>query len=141
MEAQSKGSLYKWGGRISINTGLPSVIGWDYHQRQQRSVNPLPSMVNQRAANVNAFYTTEDITAAAEILRVYDVKYVILTAYEQARYGNSGGLDKFDEMVERGMLSVAYHEDLSTIYEVNPDMLEAIHVASLINRAEQDNQS
>jgi uncharacterized membrane protein len=141
MEAQSKGSLYKWGGRISINTGLPSVIGWDYHQRQQRSINPLPLMVNQRAANVNAFYTTEDITAAAEILRVYDVKYVILTAYEQARYGNSGGLDKFDEMVERGMLSVAYHEDLSTIYEVNPDMLEAIHVASLINRAEQDNQS
>ena len=129
MEAQSSTSLYKWGGRISINTGLPSVVGWDYHQRQQRSLDKLPTLVDQRRANVNAFYTTLEPVTAAEILRHYGVEYIIVTSYEKARYGETGGLDKFDDMVNAEMLTIVYDEGDATIYQVNQSMLEAVAIA------------
>ncbi|GAB4518358.1 MAG: hypothetical protein OHK0046_25890 [Anaerolineae bacterium] len=140
MEAQAYGSVYRWGGRIAIHTGLPSVAGWDYHQTQQRSLEYLPIMVRQRAANVNAFYTTTSIAQAVRILRAYDVRYIVVTPYEKARYDaeryGQPTLAKFDEMVERGILSVAYNEGESTIYEVNQPMLDAVFVAALLNTTE-----
>jgi uncharacterized membrane protein len=123
IEAQAEGSLYKWGGRISIYTGLPSVIGWDHHQQQQRSVGTLPSLVRQREANVNAFYQALDVQSAVSILREYDVTYVIVSSYERARYGVSGGLDKFRQMEEMGLLMTVFEEGQGVIYEVNKDAL------------------
>lgn len=131
MEAQSYGSLYKWGGRISINTGLPSVAGWDYHQTQQRSLEWMPLVVRQRAANVNAFYSTLDITVASDILRFYDVRYVVVTDYETKRYLSTGGLVKLGEMVERGLLDIAYQNELTTIYAVNQGALYALFVENM----------
>ena len=131
MEAQSLGSLYKWGGRISINTGLPSVAGWDYHQTQQRSIEWMPRVVRQRAANVNAFYATVDVAAASDILRFYNVRYVIVTDYEIKRYVNTGGLVKFSAMLDRGLLSIAYESEKVTIYEVNQDALYQFFIENM----------
>ena len=40
MEGLSDNPLYHWSNRISIYTGLPDVIGWNWHQKQQRSLDP-----------------------------------------------------------------------------------------------------
>lgn len=119
MEGRNQGEYY-WGSRISIYTGLPSVVGWNFHQRQQRTFNPLPRLVEQRVANVNAFYMTQDIGVAWDMLRHYDVSYVIVSGLERAFYPPEN-LAKFDRMVELGLLDVAYEEGNATIYSVNKD--------------------
>jgi uncharacterized membrane protein len=119
MEGQSARE-YLWGSRISIYTGMPSVVGWNWHQRQQRTFDPMPRQVQQRVANVNAFYTTTDIDVAWDILRFYDVSYVIVGNLERAYYPPDG-LAKFDEMVERGLLNVVYEEGDTLVYHVNKE--------------------
>ncbi|MEZ4517703.1 MAG: DUF2298 domain-containing protein [Chloroflexota bacterium] len=41
--------------RVAMYTGLPDIVGWDWHQRQQRAVVP-NSMVSDRATDVNSLY-------------------------------------------------------------------------------------
>ena len=113
---------YRWEGRVSIYTGLPSVIGWNWHQRQQRTFDPMPRLVQQRVANVNAFYTTTDISTAWDILRHYDVSYVIVSNLERAYYPREG-LAKFDQMVQLGLLDVVYQEGNARVYRVNKEAL------------------
>ena len=119
MEGRSERE-YLWGSRFSVYTGLPSVVGWNWHQRQQRTFDPLPRLVEQRVANVNAFYITLDIPTAWNILKFYDVEYVIVSDMERAYYPQAN-LDKLETMVEQGLLDVVFEQGSAVIYRVNPD--------------------
>jgi YYY domain-containing protein len=135
MEGTSELINYFYGGRISMHTGLPTVVGWDYHQRQQRSLRFMAERVDQRLANVNAFYTTTNIDDAAEILRYYNVEYVILSPFELSRYTeytpetgealSLAWLEKFDRMEQLGMLATTSFEGEAVIYQVNQAALKA----------------
>lgn len=108
--------LYRWGGRVSINTGLPAVIGWDWHQRQQR-VN-YAWAVTQRRQQVDNFYRTASIVDAVALMDEFDVRYVYIGELERITYPASG-LDKFDRMAAFG-LTPAYSKGTVTIYEYVP---------------------
>ncbi len=45
---------YRWGSRYSIHTGLPAVLGWNWHQRQQQ-VGSGAEEVSQRSADISRF--------------------------------------------------------------------------------------
>ena len=105
---------YRWGGRMSIYTGLPTVLGWPWHQIQQRGSY---EVVQDRAAAVREMYETEDLSRAAVLLRSYGVKYVVVGELERVYYGG-GGLAKFDRMVAEGMARVAYANPGVTLYEL-----------------------
>lgn len=76
------GSEYQWWGRISINAGLPAVVGWRWHQSQQRTLFDFE--VNERKDDVAEFYTTESPEVIDSFLRAYDVTYVVVGSLEQA---------------------------------------------------------
>jgi YYY domain-containing protein len=106
---------YHWGGRFSVYTGLPAVIGWSWHQRQQR--NTVPSQwVYGRIEDVRLFYTTTDDAAAAAFLRRYGVSYIIVGELERIYYPGPG-LDKFEAPGARRWKAV-YRTATTVVYEV-----------------------
>ncbi len=106
LEANTPG--YRWGNRFSIYTGLPAVIGWDWHQRQQRSVVP-GAMIDRRLADVQEIYNTPDLNRAQRLLNHYGVSYIVVGELERAYYAPEG-LAKFDAMAEQGYLERVYPE-------------------------------
>ncbi len=118
MEANTYPKIYGWGNRISINTGLPSVVGWEWHTRQHRAGFPDASeQVRRRANDVIAFYSTADVQQATMILDTYDVKFVIVGLLERAYYDPTG-IAKFDLMVEQQILIERFRNEGAVVYEV-----------------------
>lgn len=108
---------YRWGSRFSIYTGLPGVIGWNWHERQQRAVLPSEWITN-RVDEVAQFYLTFDQQKAKDFLEKYNVKYIIVGQLERALYPG-GGLDKFDRLNQK-LWKEIYHVQDTVIYEVIP---------------------
>ena len=106
--------IYNWGGRISIYTGLPSVVGWRWHQEQQRW--GYRSMVAQRIRDVNRIYSTVRPTEARALLDQYDVRYIYVGQLERLYYP-AEGLAKFDGDFSDSLRRVLQTDQVS-IYEV-----------------------
>ena len=108
--------LYRWGSRFSIYTGLPGVVGWEWHQQQQRTLLPA-NWVTERIEEIEAFYRTLDLQAAANFLQKYQVRYIIVGQQERGKYPGPG-LDKFE--AANGLLwHEVYRDGQTVIYEVN----------------------
>jgi uncharacterized membrane protein len=55
---EAPGEQYDWVGRVSALTGLPTVIGWPYHESQQRP--SAGSAIGERFSDATAFYRATD---------------------------------------------------------------------------------
>jgi uncharacterized membrane protein len=116
MEAHGSNPYRSIAARVAMYTGLPTVIGWDWHQRQQRAAAP-GDAVGARIADVNNFYNTPDAATARNILSKYGVEYVFVGTLENAYYWPQG-LAKFDQMVAEGILNEVYRDETARIYQV-----------------------
>jgi uncharacterized membrane protein len=122
VEAAPAGVQYRWHSRITTYTGLPSVVGWQYHQQQQRALES--NQIIQRGVDVDSFYTSPDQTAAVNFLRKYNVRYIVVGQLELVKYAQvdqriPSGLLKFDEF--NGVLwKEIYRYGDTIIYEVIP---------------------
>jgi len=107
---------YRWCTRFTIYTGLPGVLGWNWHQRQQRTL--MTQIVESRVNEIDSFYTTTDVQAALAFLKKYNVKYIVVGQLERAEYGPPG-LYKFEQ--QNGKLWHSVYRDGDTmIYQVYP---------------------
>jgi YYY domain-containing protein len=108
---------YRWGTRYTIYTGLPGIMGWNFHQRQQRGYLALNEIYN-RLDEITAFYTTSDINQTLKFLKTYNVSYIIVGQLERAYYPGEG-LNKFEQNNGVYWKEVFRLKD-TVIYEVIP---------------------
>lgn len=110
--AEAVGPLYHWTGRISVNTGLPAVVGWDWHEIAYRmAYTPL---VQQRRLDTYLFFRDPDQATARAYIRKYNVSYIIIGTEERV-FGTTEGLAKFAQM-----------EGVEPVYESGPYAIYAV---------------
>ncbi|GAB4145708.1 MAG: hypothetical protein Fur0021_03220 [Candidatus Promineifilaceae bacterium] len=115
-EAHSDNPYRSIANRVAMFTGLPAIVGWDWHQRQQRAVIP-GSVVSKRIEDLNLLYNTLDAAEALRILDRYNVQYIYVGPLEWAYY-NAAGVDKFGQMARQDLLEEVYRNGGVTIYRV-----------------------
>jgi len=106
---------YRWGTRYTIYTGLPGVVGWNWHQRQQRAVSP-DTWVFDRVDAVGMFYNSGVRAQVEDFLRRFQVKYIIVGPLERALYSQDG-LQKFTDW-NGSLWREVYRDGQTVIYQV-----------------------
>ena len=109
---EAQGPSYQDFGRVSMYTGLPTVLGWEYHVQQRGNS---PDEIARRKAAVEAIYSNPSPDAVEGLLRRYHVAYVYVGPLERRTYPREG-LSKFD--TARNLFTVAYENPQVRIYRV-----------------------
>ncbi len=107
---------YTWGGRYSIHTGLPTPLGWSWHQRQQHAGQP-DWLIEERARDVAEIYNTPSLWQAWNLLHKYHAEYLVVGHAERAHY-DPAGLNKFTRT--NAQWGVAYSNAGVTLYRLLP---------------------
>jgi YYY domain-containing protein len=110
---EAHGDSYQEFTRVSMNTGLPTVLGWGYHvfQRGQPWVE-----IHQRKADIETVYSSADKQAVASILQRYHVALIYLGPLERRTYAGAN-LTRFREWTD--LLTPIYQNPGVTIFAVN----------------------
>jgi len=69
--------------RMATHTGIPTVLGWDFHEIQWRGSGEL---VNPRKQDMAKLYCTSDWAAAQEIMARYEIEYLVVGQVEYETY-------------------------------------------------------
>jgi sugar lactone lactonase YvrE len=122
---EAHGDSYQDYTRVSMNTGLPTVLGWAYHVFQRAHTWP---DINRRKADIQTAYTSDDKDVVAAILEQYHVALVFVGAVERRAY-NGGNLENFKQWSD--ILSPIYENPGVTIFAVNGRFAGAMPVTTI----------
>jgi YYY domain-containing protein len=116
------------GSRFAINTGLPTILGWDNHETQQRPVEG----IGVRSNDVRTLYNSTDVSRKLGVLQRYHVSYVVVGAVERHwhyaapdkapcsdPYASPAGLAALEGMAGQ-YLTPVFQAGETTIYRVLP---------------------
>jgi uncharacterized membrane protein len=82
---EAQGDSYTDYERVSVNTGLPTIIGWTVHEWFWRNNYDI---VAARINDVKTIYETNNLSLAKQLLKEYKVSYVFIGALEKQKYLN-----------------------------------------------------
>jgi YYY domain-containing protein len=98
-------------GRVASISGVPIVMGWENHQRQWRGAT-FNAVAGGRASDIDALYNTLRWEVAVDILKRYNIGYIMMGQTERNQYAQVGE-EKFIEN-----LSVICEHGTSRVYRV-----------------------
>jgi uncharacterized membrane protein len=105
--AEAVGGAYSNYARISIYTGLPTVLGWGNHEGQWRD----QALQGTRKDDIPMLYTTNDWPTTQAIIDRYNIRYVFVGNLERGTYQVN------DEKFNR-FLKPVFQQGNVTVYEV-----------------------
>ncbi|MDX2166123.1 MAG: DUF2298 domain-containing protein [Deltaproteobacteria bacterium] len=123
--AEAYGPSYQEFARVAMNTGLPTVLGWDYHVHQRAHRWP---DINKRKDDLKKLYTTENKQVAQDILRKYHVALVYVGPLERRTYAGAN-LTRFNEWSD--LLTPVYSNAGVSIFAVQGQYAGAIPVTTI----------
>jgi uncharacterized membrane protein len=105
--AEAVGGSYSQYGRVSIYTGLPTVLGWPGHEGQWRD----QALQGSREQDLETLYSSNDWIATQDIINRYNIRYIVVGNLERSTYHMNE--DKFNRF-----LKLVFQQGNVTIYEV-----------------------
>ncbi|MBI5035437.1 MAG: hypothetical protein HZB51_33335 [Chloroflexi bacterium] len=112
---EAPGGEYSYGNRISMATGLPTVLGWAGHESQWRGGDKLfkdETKGIDRRVDVQRMYQTLDSKELLTLLDKYDIKFVVVGREEKNQYALSRTqIDKFGKV-----MALAFETDDARVY-------------------------
>jgi uncharacterized membrane protein len=85
---EANGMNYSWYARISTYTGLPTVVGWPFHELQWRAAMD-EQVIWDAWLDMDRIYATTDNAEALEMLKRRKVRYVFVGQLENGTIINS----------------------------------------------------
>jgi YYY domain-containing protein len=109
---EAQGPSYQEFSRVTMNTGLPTVLGWDYHVTQRSQPD---RDIRRRKADITTIYSSKNESEVAAALERYHAALVYVGPLERRTY-KGGNLEKFQEW--NSLLSPVYQNPGVTIFAV-----------------------
>ena len=80
---EANGDSYTDYQRVSVITGLPTLLGWRTHEWLWRSDTEI---IDQRAADIQTIYTSEKEEEVRAVLKHYNISYIYVGKLEQDKF-------------------------------------------------------
>jgi YYY domain-containing protein len=123
--AEAHGPSYQDYTRVSMNTGLPTVLGWDYHVHQRSHRWP---DIRRRKADLEKLYTADSKDVVKGVLQRYNVALVYVGGVERRAY-SGGNLANFKDWDD--LLTPVYTNRGVHVFAVNGQFSGAMPVTTI----------
>ncbi len=113
---EATGGPYSEFARVATQTGSPTVLGWDQHERLWRGA-AIEAEITARQRDVETIYSAATLEEVRPLLDKYVVAYVVVGYLERQKYGPSGGLAKFETGGPGGPQAV-FRQGRTAVYRI-----------------------
>ena len=80
---EATGDAYQDYSRISMNTGLPTLLGWEHHTNQRGTSR---NDITARRRAITDIYSTPSVDLAVDLLKKYKIRFIVIGNIERRLY-------------------------------------------------------